>query len=206
MDVSKPYAALSPGVDVEVLVELSRSTEPRSGRALARRIGRSETGVRHALDQLVEQGIVLRSEAAPAYVFTLNREHLLAPIVEQLAGARLELINRLKDAISSWSAKPIHASIFGSAARGDGDTASDIDIFLVRPDDLDSEDPTWRDQIDRLSEAVLAWTGNHAGVIDVGESDLGTFVEEQRPVLGNIAEDAIDLAGKPVRRLLRGRS
>lgn len=203
MDVSKPYTAISPGIDIELLVELSRSTEPRSGRALARRVGRSQTGVRHALEQLVNQGLVLRSEAAPSYVFTLNRDHLLAGVVEQLAGIRLELINRLKDAISSWDVKPIHASMFGSAARGDGDTTSDIDIFLVRPEEVDDEDPAWRDQIDDLSDRVLAWTGNHAGVIDVGEADVGAFLKEKRPVLGNIAEDAIDLAGKPARRLLR---
>jgi predicted nucleotidyltransferase len=128
---------------------------------------------------------------------------LLAGVIEQLAGVRLELIKRLKSVISNWDVKPIHASMFGSAARGDGNTKSDIDIFLVRPKDVDDEDPAWRDQIDRLSDQVLAWTGNRAGVIDVGETDIAAFLEEKRPLLGNISEDAIDLVGKPARRLLR---
>lgn len=205
MDVSKPYSAISPGISIEVLVELSRTTEPRSGRALALRLGRSATGVRHALDYLVEQGIVLQQEVGRSHLYTLNRNHLLAPVVEQLASARLELIDRLRRAISSWDEEPIHASLFGSAARGDGDTTSDIDIFLVRPDELAPDDPTWRAQIDLLSDRIRAWTGNHAAVIDIRRSDLSTFIEEKRPLLRNIAEDGIDLAGKPTHRLLRER-
>ena len=68
MDVSKPFAALSPSVDVDVLVTLAGSTTPRSGRELARRAGRSNTGVQHVLDRLVDQGLVDRMEAGRAFL------------------------------------------------------------------------------------------------------------------------------------------
>jgi hypothetical protein len=59
---------------------------------------------------------------------------------------------------------PLHASMFGSAARGDGDSSSDIDLFVVRSAAVDADARTWRGQVERLSEHVRAWTGNHANV------------------------------------------
>ena len=33
--------------------------------------------------------------------------------------------------MSGWAEKPVHAAVFGSAARGDGGPDSDIDLLLV---------------------------------------------------------------------------
>jgi predicted transcriptional regulator len=205
MDVAKPHAALSPTLDVELLVELSRSTEPRTGRELARRLGRSETGVRHAFDHLVEHGLVHRARAGQAYIYSLNRDHLLAPIVEQIAGARNELIRRLRELITAWNPAPLHVSVFGSAARGDGDTGSDVDFFIVRPKGVDADDQPWNEQVNDLAELVRAWTGNHAGVAEVGEEELAELRKERRSVLNDIRSDAIDLGGKKAREILRSR-
>ena len=120
MDVSKPFAAISPGVDADVLVVLAGSTKPRSGRELARRAGRSNTGVQHVLDHLVEHGLVDRGEVGRAFLYELNRDHLLASTVEQMAGARAELVRRLRDAIGAWEVPPVHASLFGSALAATG--------------------------------------------------------------------------------------
>jgi predicted transcriptional regulator len=202
MDVSKPFAALSSGVDSDVLVLLAGSTMPRSGREVARRAGRSNTGVQHVLDRLVEHGLVDRLAAGRTFLYTLNRNHLLAPVVEQMAEGRMELIRRLRDEIGAWRIAPVHASLFGSAARGDGDTGSDIDLFVVRPVSTDAEDPDWREQVDGLAEAIWSWTGNHAGIIEVSEDELPRLRRERPPVVGDLQQDAIDLAGEPTRNLL----
>jgi predicted transcriptional regulator len=202
MDVSKPFAALSSGVDSDVLVLLAGSTMPRSGREVARRAGRSNTGVQHVLDRLVEHGLVDRLAAGRTFLYTLNRNHLLAPVVEQMAEGRTELIRRLRDEIGAWRIAPVHASLFGSAARGDGDTGSDIDLFVVRPVGTDAEDPGWREQVDGLAEAIWSWTGNHAGIVEVSEDELPRLRRERPPVVGELQQDAIDLAGEPTRDLL----
>jgi len=202
MDVSKPFTALSPGVDADVLVVLAGSTEPRSGRELARRAGRSKTGVQHVLDRLVDHGLVDRLQAGGALLYTLNRDHLLAPVVEQMAGARSELIRRLRDAIGGWAITPVHASLFGSAARGDGDIESDVDLLIVRPADIDPENADWRDQIDELADSVRRWTGNHAGIAEVPEGELPRLRKDRPPVVEKVREDAVDLAGESTRKLL----
>ena len=203
MDVSKPFTAISSSVDADVLVVLAGSTKPRSGRELARRAGRSNTGVQHVLDRLVEHGLVNREEVGRTFLYELNRDHLLAPTVEQMAGARTELIRRLREAIGAWEPAPVHASLFGSAARGDGDTNSDIDLLIVRPADLDPEDANWRDQLDELADSVRRWTGNNAGIAEVSEGELPRLRKDRPPVVEEVSEDAVDLAGEDTRKLLR---
>lgn len=203
MDVSKPFTAISSSVDTDVLVVLAGSTKPRSGRELARRTGRSNTGVQHVLNRLVEHGLVNREEVGRTFLYELNRDHLLAPTVEQMAGARAELTRRLRKVIGAWELPPVHASLFGSAARGDGDTSSDIDLLIVRPADLDPEDATWRDQLDELADSVRRWTGNNAGIAEVSERELPRLRKDRPPVVEEVSEDAVDLAGEDTRKLLR---
>lgn len=202
MDVSKPFAAISPGVNADVLVVLAGSTKPRSGRELARRAGRSNTGVQHVLDRLVEHGLVNRAEVGRTFLYSLNRDHLLAPVVEQMAATRAELIRRLRDAIGGWEIPAVHASLFGSAARGDGDAGSDIDLLVVRPADIDPDNADWRDQIDGLADLVRRWTGNHAGIAEISEGELPRLRKNRPPVVEEVREDAVDLAGEPTRKLL----
>lgn len=213
MDVAHPHTAVSPTLDGEVLVTLARTTRPLTGREVARLVRRgSQQGVNLALRRLVQQGLVHAQEAGPALLYTLNRDHLAAPAVEVLAGMREELVRRLREAIGQWEVAPAHASLFGSAARGDGDPESDIDIFIVRPKEVDEDDPRWRAQIDRLVADVHRWTGNHAGVAEVSARELPRLRRERPPVVADLGADAITLtdaitlSGTPPSRLLRARA
>lgn len=158
----------------------------------------SPDGVRKALDRLVDQGIVRREPAGRALMHTLNREHLAAPAVEALATMRSDLLRRLRTAFSSWSPPAVHASLFGSTARGDGDVDSDIDIFVVRPDPLGEEDSRWREQRERLAADVLTWTGNHAALVESSEGQLSEMARSGAPILDALRRDAIRLGGTPL--------
>jgi len=154
------------------------------------------------LNRLSEHGLVDRQEAGRALLFTLNREHLAAPAVTLLAGMRAELVRRLCHAIESWSVVPIHASIFGSAVRGDGDTRSDIDLFIVRTQEIDDDDPVWREQLARLATSVRRWTGNHAGIIEVAEMEISRLCSDEPPIVAELKQDAALLFGPSVCALL----
>ncbi len=201
--MSRAYCAVAPTVEGDVLVVLAGTTQPLTGRRVARLARRgSVAAVAKALDRLVGQGLVLRQEAPPASLYTLNRQHVAALTVETMALIRTELLDRLRDAFSSWSTPPAHASMFGSAARQDGDVDSDIDIFLVRPAGVDPEHATWSNQLHEIGDAILAWTGNHASIIEFTEQDIAQMRAENPPVLTDLRRDGIDLAGTPVRALL----
>lgn len=183
---------------------LAGTTAPLTGRQISRLVRKGTSpSVSAALDRLVEQGLVKRQEAGRAYLHTLNRDHIAAPVVESLAGLRAELLRRLRDTFAGWRVAPLHASMFGSAARGDGDASSDVDLLVIRPTDIDEEDVAWRAQVDALAESVHAWTGNHAGIVELGEAELPELRHTPPPILEDLREDGIDLAGHPVRALFK---
>src|SRR4051794_35182337 len=168
MDLGAPHTAICPTLDSSVLAVLARTTHPLTGREVARLVGRpSHRGVLDVLNRLTDQGLVDREEAGRAFLFALNREHLAAPAVGVLANLRTELMGRLITQILVWDPRPVHVSLFGSAARGDGDVQSDIDLLVVRSDDISPEHPTWQEQRDQLAVRVRRWTGNHAGIAEV---------------------------------------
>jgi predicted nucleotidyltransferase len=205
LDVARPYSAVSPTVEGDVLVVLAGTTKPLTGRQVAQLVRRgSQKGVSVALDRLVEHGLVLRDEAGRAYLHRLNRDHLAAGAVESLAAMRGELLRRLRERIGQWVVAPSHASLFGSTARGDGDTDSDIDLLVVRPEAVGEDDSLWREQLEGLAEAVHIWTGNHAGIIELSQGEFRALPAHHPPILDDLRSDGIDLAGEKLRRALRG--
>lgn len=203
MDVAKPYAAVCPTLHSEVLNVLGGTTRPLTGREIARLAGRnSHSGVLDVLNRLAEHGLVERQEAGRAFLYKLNRDHLAAPAVEVLANMRSELLGRLRRAIENWEVTPFHVSLFGSVARGDGGTESDVDLFIVRPSKLVDEDPRWRRQVDQLATSVFRWTGNRAGIAEVGEDEIPRLQRDEPPIVSELSSDAIVLTGPEIGALL----
>jgi predicted nucleotidyltransferase len=203
VDLTHPYAVLSPTLDPGVLTILAGTSRPLTGREIARLLGRpSHSGVLATLDRLVVQGLVEREEAGRAFLFTLNRDHLAAPAAELLAGLRGELLRRIRDAIGAWRVQPEHLSLFGSAARGDGDTESDIDLFVVRAEAVERQDSLWREQVDLLTRRIEGWTGNPARIAEVGQAEIALLRRERPPIVDELRADAITLAGPEASTLL----
>jgi predicted nucleotidyltransferase len=153
--------------------------------------------VQHVLDRLVE-----RASAGKAFLYTLNHDHLLATAVQEMANARVELVRRLRELVEHWEVEPVHVSLFGSAARGDGDASSDIDLLVVRRTKVKEEDAFWRAQVEHLVESVHRWTGNDAGIVELSQNALPALRKRSPPVLRELNADAIDIAGTPTRKLL----
>jgi len=203
MDLSRPWAVIRSPIDMEVLLVLHGTTRPLTGRDVARLVrAGSQPAVNTALRRLAEEGLVRAEEAGNAYLYTFNREHLGAHAVELLASIRTELERRLRAEVTDWEISPAHVSIFGSAARGDGDTRSDIDIFVVRPAGVAEDDPGWREQLEQLSDHVHNWTGNHAAISEVSAADVRRLRRERPPVVDELRRDAITLAGPAPAELL----
>lgn len=79
---------------------------------------------------------------------------------------------------------------------------SDVDIFLVRPDEVDEDDGEWRRQVGVLAESVFLLTGNHAGIAEVGDEDIERLRRERPAVVESLRTDAVWVAGIPIRDLL----
>jgi predicted nucleotidyltransferase len=196
MNVGRPHSAIIPSLDGDVLIALGSTLEPLTGRQVARRANRgSQSAVAVVLDRLVVHGIVLRQQVGRAYLHTLNRDHIAAPIVRQLADLQSELVRRIRSLLAEWAIQPLHASFFGSAARADGHVDSDIDLLLVSPEGSGDDDEAWCEQVHQLSESVLAWTGNHAGIIELSAESLALYRRDPPPIVTALHRDAHELAG-----------
>jgi predicted nucleotidyltransferase len=202
MDLSEPATVVMPPGTAAVLRALAGTERALTMRQLARIAGVSHQRTGQVIERLAAHGLVLTEAQGPSLLCRLNRDHLAAPAVAALAQLRTALLKTLVDEIGSWERAPVHASLFGSAARGDGDLTSDLDVLLVRPDDHDA-DPRWADQLSTSGERLRQVTGNAVSWFDLGIADLTRAVQGQEPIVQEWQRDAVRLAGTDLPRLLR---
>jgi hypothetical protein len=194
MNFDRPLNVVTPSVDGDVLTALALADAWFTTGRIHQTIGRhSEDGVRRVLRRLAEQGIVETLSGGPAVLYRLNRRHLAAPAVIQLANLRWDLVHRLSDALKRWTVPPVFAALFGSAAWRGMSAGSDIDIFLVRPDAITSIDE-WAESTAELQSDVSAWTGNDARVFELSEENVLQRAADE-PVIGDVIDHGIPLLG-----------
>jgi predicted nucleotidyltransferase len=196
VDLSRPLSVITPTLDGDVLAVLAGAEQAFSARQVHRLAGRaSEQGVRKALSRLERQGIVTAEPAGAARLYRLNRSHLAAPHIEALAGLRESLVAGLRAHVNAWTLAPAYAAVFGSFARRRAGAESDLDLFVVRPEEIDEDDPEWRRQVDALTTVATAWTGNEARVLEYGVQEVRARVSLGDEVLDAIRREGIELAG-----------
>jgi len=224
VNLTDPTGSITSTLDGPVLAVLALAGRPMTAGDVSSHMPRgSEIGVRRSLARLVEQGTVRATEMGRNRVHELNREHVAAPIAELLAGLRLEVWKRLRAKLATWNPKPQYACVFGSAARADGESDSDIDVLLVHAPFPGEADPRrrsagltqlagfaselmtmqlterqaakWRRQVDELHRQVEAWTGNRMQALEMSTFEWADHRRRQTPIYQEIARDAIKVAG-----------
>jgi predicted nucleotidyltransferase/predicted transcriptional regulator len=197
MDLSKPLATLTPTLEADVLAVLTGAKASFTGRQIHQIMGtHSEKGVRNALQRLCVQGIVTRRKAGASDLYSLNRTHLAAPYIEALSGLRAELLSRITMTLTNWKLMPAFGAMFGSAARGNMHPDSDIDLFIVRPDNVDASNELWAEQLTDLAALVTEWTGNDSRILELSEDEALTGIATGERVLEDIKAQAIVMFGE----------
>ncbi|GAB3940960.1 hypothetical protein GCM10029976_059460 [Kribbella albertanoniae] len=202
MDLKTPISTVIPSLDGPVLQVLARADEGLSGREVHKLAGQgSVAGVRLVLQRLAATGLVHVDDAGNSLSYRLNRKHLAAPVVEFLADLRAALVNRIADELTAWRLPPVHASVYGALARADGDLESDVELLLIRPDDLDANDPLWNEQAGRLMQTVVDLTGNPAHVFELSRTELANHLATEAPILNDWLHPTLHLSGLPLATL-----
>lgn len=207
MDLANPMQSVIPSAHGAVLTVLARTDLPLSGRRVAEltKPRFSQRRVNDVLRHLTESGVVLRERRPPSNLYRLNRDHVAAEGILLLACMSATLVARIRAELENWSLPPQAAWLFGSAARGEGTEQSDIDIFLILPaSDRDGETTAaWERQTEVLTEKIMAWSGNRCEVIEMEAAELNAAVERDDLLVRDLREQAVILAGRNPRNLLR---
>ena len=196
MILERPFEVITTSVDGDVLAVLGSTGQaaPLTIAEIHELIGaRSEAGVRNAAYRLAKQGILTAHRAGRTTAYTLNDQHLAADAVRYFANIRRKLFEMLRHHVASWRVQPVFATVFGSAATKTMTVDSDIDIFIVRSDDVEESDLAWTEQISGLKDAVISWTGNAAEVLEVSERE----VVEMRKIGDQVIAD-VESHGIPI--------
>jgi predicted nucleotidyltransferase len=204
MDLSNPLAVVTPTLDAAVLQALAARTGWSSGAQVHRLGGTgSPDGVRKVLARLVRQGIALASEHPHATLYTLNRDHLAADAIVSLTLLRGAVVDRLSRAVLDAPFPVLHASLFGSFARGEAGVDSDIDILLVvDPPDEGTEDVRFA-FLDCLGADIHRWTGNRAQIVALQAALLTEMLRAGDPLVDSWRTDHVHLQGVRLLDLFR---
>ena len=198
MDWNAPYRSVATGVRGDVLAVLALGAEPMTGREIARRAHASQQAARTVLDDLERQGIVVVRAVPPSYLYEINREHVAAAIIEDLVRLRELALDRIRERVSTWSPPPVNVTVFGSVARGDATTTSDLDLLVVRSDTSPSGFTYWDADVPDLADAVRRWCGNPAQVLEYSEREVRERSAGRDRLLAGIRREGRTLFGTPL--------
>lgn len=202
--MATPIQTVAPGVTGAIRQVLARTEQPLTGVGIAELTdGRaSRPGVNKALKGLVSSGLVECRPAGAAKLYRLNRHHVAADAVVALSDLRAEALRRIGELVTSWPVQPDGVWLFGSAARGDGNVNSDLDLLVLRPAPLREDDTTWSEQTMELAQQVRAWTGNACEILEYSPDELAALARHKDPLVDELLRDAVSLAGAPLRELI----
>ncbi len=191
MHLGSPVLDVAPTVRGALIQALARLEQPVTRRQLAAAAGVAPGNASGVIEELIQTGLVGETVAGRSSMVVLNRNHLAAGPVLTLAGLRGELIRRLRERLSAWPDLQ-GAWLFGSVARGDADSDSDVDLLIVA-DDLQS--PDLHERLSRLQADVRSWTGNDVQLVEHSQASWRELVRAKNPLVEQIRRDGIALTG-----------
>jgi Nucleotidyltransferase domain len=202
VNISEPSDLVMTRTTAAVLRVLAGADTAFTIRQTARLAGVSPPRALEIVDRAAARGLIVVEQAGRSRMCRFNRDHLAADAIITLVMLRQRMFAALAEQIRNWETPPLHSSLFGSAARGDGDIDSDLDVLVVRADSSSTDD--WEAQKFASGRHIERLTGNSVNWFDISRSDLDRSVELAEPLVAEWLADGIPLVGQPLRALLRG--
>ncbi len=136
--------------------------------------------------------------------FVLARDNGAAQLLLTLADARSMALRQIGEAAMMISPEPVSVIAFGSFARGEADTDSDIDLVVIRADEVDDDDERWSDSIDVWRRQVRTITGNDVEIIEATTSEATRKLRGRSELWRNIEREGVVVHGTAI-DTLKGR-
>src|SRR5437879_12329506 len=128
------------------------------------------------------------------------------PAMLSLLGLDDELRARMADGVAAWQLQPASLVVYGSVARKETTSASDLDVLVVRPDATEPDDATWQGQVADLAERLRRWTGRRPSHIDMRQHELVQGLADRGPFLVAANRGGCLVAGRRLGEIRRRKS
>lgn len=190
MQISNPAVDfLNPSV-IAVLKVLDRAAPNLSGRTIADMVeGVSVAQVNLVLRKFEQLGLVTVLSSPPSKLYALNRTHFGTKALLDLIGQFESFLSEASIRVSSWNRKPKAVWLFGSAARSDATSDSDIDLILIWANSGWQTSPT-EAELEEFSIWALRATGNEPNLMNISMSELEDMIQKKAALIGQLRRDA----------------
>ncbi|MCT9872082.1 nucleotidyltransferase domain-containing protein [Paenarthrobacter aurescens] len=188
MQLHNPLRAICPTLEADVLMALVDGRRTTPGQLIRERgIQASVSGARRCLERLEANGIVIALRVGNRTEYALNPRHMLAAVVAEASRGTERFIEFLIRAISDWPEQPLQVTLFGSAARREMRSDSDIDLLFVIPDGASDE---LYELIGDLAVDAYSLTGNDVRPMIYEASEV-----RSAPIFDSITSEGNHVAG-----------
>ncbi|CAN5672980.1 hypothetical protein BH24ACT5_BH24ACT5_03080 [soil metagenome] len=96
---------------------------------------------------------------------------------------------------------PISVIVFGSFARNEADAESDIDLAVIRPDEVHEADDQWSDSLEVWRRKVRSITGNDADIVEAAATEVARKVRGRSELWRDIERDGVVVFGAAISEL-----
>lgn len=189
---------------IAVLRVLQDTAHGLTGREIARLSSMSHRSCLKALTNLEDLHLLIRQRGGRDHLFVLNRDHVLVseailPLLEFERRFLLHVEEYLKKRLQR---KTMSVILFGSVARKQEDTRSDLDLCVVVR--AESEKAAVQEQIHVLAPSVQQRFGARISPIIFTAAEFARGVKLKKSPMHEIAKEGKVIAGKSLRDLTRG--
>jgi len=187
---------------VKALRYLVNYKQEMSIRELSREIGLVPANLSVILKELEAERVLRSKKFGKTIVFSLNQDNYLTSEIIVPLFKKERLIREELGKIIVKNIKFPYESIilFGSVARGDSKTYSDVDLAIIIRDSGRSDDI--EDQILNINPTVSRLFGNSISPVVMKKAEFSKKFNRGDKLIRNIAKEGIVIAGKLISELI----
>lgn len=189
-----------PGAQGKLLSVFAHTSTNLSTSTAARLSGVSLAQTSRILPELARIGILERIDVPPSITYRFITDNLASKAISLLSRLRESAIEELRQLALAKVDPSVSLVLFGSFARGEADSESDIDVLLVHPDD-DQELKGWSDGVEEWRHCAQLLTGNEVHLMAVNRSEIDFLLGSDRPLWLDILRDGIIISGRSLDEL-----
>jgi predicted nucleotidyltransferase len=206
VDYRRPVEAVIPGATGRLLAALAQVEAELPVSTLARLAGVGRTRASGIIGELSDLGIVERREIGRTVLVSLAKHSVAGELIDRLAHLGSEVIARLRTLASELDPAPETLLMFGSFARGEADSHSDLDLLAVRSPSANPD--KWAAALSVFAEQAHELAGSPVQVLDYDLDELrrkaGPRARVGRDFWNAVRRDAIVLTGSQLAGLIDG--